>query len=133
MTNAAALANLEDWADELEGVTVKFALMADTYTFDAAHDFYDDISAHVIANTTVTVSVTDNKATVTSGSPAGVVSWSPSAGTGYQGLWAWIDSGTPATSKLVSYHEDIAGGGTFAGTTSGAAIEIDFAAHFLII
>lgn len=105
MTNAIyplyKQALLDGLADtDLNDGTVKVALidLAD-YTYSAAHDFYDDISAAVvgtpqtIANTTVTNGLFDGDNvtfTAVSGDPC-------------EAIVIYIDTGVAGTSRLVAY------------------------------
>lgn len=79
--------------------TVKVDLIdTGTYTYSAAHDFYDDVSGSVattgaLANKTVTSGVFD----------ADDTSWSAVSGATAEALIIWIDTGTPSTSRLVAY------------------------------
>jgi hypothetical protein len=79
--------------------TVKVALVdTGTYTYSAAHDFYDDVSGVVgtpqtIANTTVTDGVFDGDD----------VSFTAVSGNSVEALIIYIDTGNSATSRLVAY------------------------------
>lgn len=80
--------------------TVKVALI-DTglYTYNSAHDFYDDVSAGVVgtpvalANTTVTNGLFD----------ADNVTFTSVSGNSVEALIIYIDTGVAATSTLVAY------------------------------
>lgn len=84
---------------DLNDGTVKVALVdTGTYTYSAAHDFLDDLSgvvgtAQTIANTTVTGGVFDGDN----------VTFSAVTGDSVEALVIYIDTGTPATSRLVAY------------------------------
>ena len=79
--------------------TVKVALIdTGTYTYNAAHDFYDDVSGVVgtpgtIANTTVTHGLFDGDD----------VTFSAVSGDTAEALIIYIDTGTAGTSRLVAY------------------------------
>lgn len=79
--------------------TVKVALVdTGTYTYSAAHDFYDDVSGVVgtpqtIANTTVTNGLFDGDD----------VTFTAVSGATVEALIIYIDTGTPGTSRLVAY------------------------------
>lgn len=85
---------------DLNDGTVKVALvdLAD-YTYNAAHDFWDDASAgsvgtpQTIANTTVTNGLFDGDD----------VTFSSVTGDPCEALIIFIDTGTPGTSRLVAY------------------------------
>ena len=79
--------------------TVKVALIdTGTYTYSAAHDFYDDLTGVVgtpgtIANTTVANGLFD-------GDP---VTFSAVTGNSVEALIIYIDTGVAGTSRLVAY------------------------------
>ncbi len=89
---------------DVEAGTVRYALMASTYTYSDAHDFFDDISTHVIG----TPVLIDPK-TYTDGSFGGTVA--DYDGTELDGetadsAYIYLDTGTPATSRLMYYLDD---------------------------
>jgi hypothetical protein len=79
--------------------TVKVALVdTGTYTYNAAHDFLDDISgvvgtAQTIANTTVTNGLFDGDN----------VTYTAVSGNTVEALIIYIDTGVAGTSRLVAY------------------------------
>lgn len=79
--------------------TVKVALIdTGTYTYSAAHDFYDDLSGVVgtpqaIANTTVTNGLLDGDN----------VTFTALSGNTVEALVIYIDTGVAGTSRLVAY------------------------------
>ena len=79
--------------------TVKVALVdTGTYTYSAAHDFYDDVSGVVgtpqtIASTTVTNGLFDGDD----------VTFTAVTGATVEALIIYIDTGTSSTSRLVAY------------------------------
>lgn len=82
--------------------TVKAALIdTGVYTYSTAHDFWDDASAGVIgtpgtiANTTVTNGLFDGDN----------VTFTAVSGSTAEAIIIYIDTGTPSTSRLVSYHD----------------------------
>lgn len=92
---------LDDLADiDVNDGTLKAALidLAD-YTYSAAHDFWDDASAAVvgtpqtIANTTVTAGLLDGDD----------VTFTAVVGDPVEALILFLDTGTPATSRLVAF------------------------------
>lgn len=104
MTNAVYPAYKQALLDasansDLNDGTVKVALVdTGTYTYNAAHDFLDDLSgvvgtAQTIANTTVTAGVFDGDD----------VTFTAVSGASVEALVIYIDTGTPATSRLVAY------------------------------
>lgn len=84
---------------DLNDGTVKVALVdTGTYTYSAAHDFYNDLSGVVgtpqtIANTTVTTGLFDGDN----------VTFSAVTGNTAEALVIYIDTGNTATSRLVAY------------------------------
>lgn len=79
--------------------TVKVALIdTGTYTYSAAHDFYNDVTGVVgtpqtIANTTVTNGLFDGDN----------VTFTAVSGNSVEALIIYIDTGNTATSRLVAY------------------------------
>lgn len=84
---------------DLNDGTVKVALIdTGTYTYSAAHDFYNDLSGVVgtpqtIANTTVTNGLFDGDN----------VTFTAVSGNSVEALVIYIDTGNTATSRLVAY------------------------------
>lgn len=84
---------------DLDDGTLKVSLVdTGTYTYSAAHDFYDDLTGEVgtaqtIANTTVAAGVVDGDN----------VTFTAVSGATVEALVLWLDTGTPATSRLVAY------------------------------
>ena len=84
---------------DLNDGTVKVALIdTGTYTYSAAHDFYNDLSGVVgtpqtIANTTVTTGLFDGDN----------VTFTAVSGASVEALVIYIDTGNVATSRLVAY------------------------------
>ena len=94
---AALLAGLTNI--DLDTGTVKVALIdTGTYTYSAAHDFYNDLSGVVgtpqtIANTTVTTGLFDGDN----------VTFTAVSGATVEALVIYIDTGNTATSRLEAY------------------------------
>lgn len=84
---------------DLNDSTVKVALIdTGTYTYNAAHEFYSSVSGVVgtpqtIANTTVTNGLFDGDD----------VTFTSVSGNSAEALLIYIDTGTPATSRLVAW------------------------------
>lgn len=84
---------------DLDGGTVKAALIdTGTYTYNTAHDFYNDLSGVVgtpatIANTTVTGGLFDGYD----------VTFTTVSGSSAEAIVIYIDTGNTATSRLVAY------------------------------
>lgn len=89
-----ALAN-----SDINDGTVKVALIdTGTYTYSAAHDFWDDVTGVVGTPQTI------NNTTVTNGTFDGDdVTFTAVTGASVEALIIYIDTGTPATSRLVAY------------------------------
>jgi len=90
----------DDSSIDLNDLTVKVALIdTNDVAYNAAHDFYDDISAAVvgtpqtIANTTVTGGLFDGDN----------VTFTSVTGDPCEALIIYIDTGTAGTSRLVAY------------------------------
>lgn len=96
------------------------AVLLEGYTYSAAHDFYDDISASVVGTP---VAVTG--ASVTAGvlDADDVVFPSVAEGSTVTAVALYMDTGTPATSPLVAII-DTGTGGALAIETSGGNITI---------
>lgn len=79
--------------------TVKMALVdTGVYTYSAAHDFLDDLSG--VVGTAVTLGT---KTTVDGKFDCANPTWSSVTGATVEALVTYIDTGTPATSRLVSF------------------------------
>jgi hypothetical protein len=84
---------------DMDGGTVKAALVdTGTYTYSAAHDFYNDVSGVVgtpqtIANTSVTGGLFDGDD----------VTYPAVSGNTVEAIIIYIDTGNAATSRLVAY------------------------------
>ena len=80
--------------------TVKAALVdTGTYTYNTAHDFFDDVSG--VVGTPGTIGATK---TVTNGVFDGAdVTYTAVSGATVEALIVYIDTGTPGTSRLVAY------------------------------
>lgn len=80
--------------------TVKVALVdTGTYTYDNAHDFYDDVSGSVIGTP---VELT-NKAYTDGVFDADDVTFTSVSGNTIEALVIFIDTGTAGTSRVVAY------------------------------
>lgn len=88
---------------DLEGGTVKAALVdTGTYTYSAAHDFYNDVSGVVgtpqtIANKTFTNGLFDGDN----------VTYTAVSGNSVEAIIVYVDSGVAGTSPLVAYIDGI--------------------------
>lgn len=86
--------------NDLDGQTVKVALVdTGTYTYSAAHDFYDDVSAGVVGTPQ-----TIGTKTYTAGTFDGAdVTFTAVSGATCEALVIYIDTGVAGTSPLVAY------------------------------
>ncbi len=84
---------------DLNDGTVKAALVdTGTYTYSAAHDFYDDVSGVVGTPQTI------NNTTVTNGLFDGDnVTFTAVSGNSVEAIIIYIDTGVAGTSRLVAY------------------------------
>jgi hypothetical protein len=83
---------------------VKAALVSNSYTYNTAHDFYDDISATVLGtpqtlNTKTYVNGTFDADNVTFSAVTG--------GATAKAVILYIDTGTPGTSRLIAYLDSL--------------------------
>lgn len=83
------------------GGTVKAALIdTGTYTYSSSHDFYDDVSGVVGTPQTI------GSKTYTNGVFDGAdVTYTALSGSTVEAIIIYIDTGTPGTSRLVSYQD----------------------------
>lgn len=98
---------------------IKVALIKNTYTYNSAHDFYDDVSANV-AGTPQTLS----GKTVTSGvfnNSAGHTFTAVTAGATVNALILYYDSTVAGTSSLIAYIDNA---GTMSIATNGGDITV---------
>tara|TARA_R100001443_G_scaffold16819_1_gene27233 strand:- start:7571 stop:7972 length:402 start_codon:yes stop_codon:yes gene_type:complete len=103
---------------DLTDNTIKVALVdTGTYTYNTAHDFYNDVSG--VLGTPVALS----SKTVTSGvfDAADCTFTTPTAGTSIEALIIYKDTGTASTSNLIAYIDTGTG---LPFTSNGADIDI---------
>ena len=103
---------------DLTDNTIKVALVdTGTYTYNTAHDFYNDVSG--VLGTPVALS----SKTVTSGvfDAADCTFSTPTAGTSIEALIIYKDTGNTATSNLIAYIDTGTG---LPFTSNGADIDI---------
>lgn len=85
---------------DLDG-TVKAALIdTGTYTYSALHDFYDDVSTGVVGTPVTLTGVTVSTSGVVD---AADVTFTGVSGNTVEAIIIYIDTGTAATSRLVTY------------------------------
>jgi hypothetical protein len=107
LLNPGTLGTTSATAVDLVDDTIKVALIdTGTYTFSAAHDFYDDVSSAVVgtpqtlASKTVTGGVFD----------AADVTFTALSGGTVEAYVIYKDTGTPSTSPLIGYFDSVASG-----------------------
>lgn len=83
---------------DIDNDTIKLALVADAYTYSAAHDFWNDVSSNVVGTpATLTISRTDNVVDATD------VTYTSVSGADIGALVMYKDTGDPATSPLIAF------------------------------
>jgi hypothetical protein len=112
---------LDDGADLITG-NVKICGTGSGHTYTGAEEFLDDLS-DVIATSANLGSKTKvdgyfDAADTNLGSPA--------AGPPITALWTYLDTGTPATSRLVHYTDEDAAGDPLSITPNGEQINLTF-------
>lgn len=106
---------------DLANDTIKVALVdTGVYTYNAAHDFYDDVSAGVIGTPQ-----TLGTKTITSGVfDAADVTFTAVSGNTVEAYVIYKDTGTPSTSPLIAYFDT--GQTNLPVTPNGGDISITF-------
>jgi hypothetical protein len=104
------LAAILESARHLEEAGMKVVLVKGTYTFNGAHDFYDDVSASVVAGTSpialTSPAVTESAGVITFDAADTGLTWSSvtdAADVG--GAIVFNDTGTAGTSPLISFND----------------------------
>jgi hypothetical protein len=89
---------------DLTDGSLKMALI-DTadYTYNAAHDFWDDASAGLVGTAVALTGVTVTNGKFTADNPT----FTSVAGDQFEAVIAYYDTGTPGTSPLVAYWDGI--------------------------
>lgn len=107
LLNPGTLGTTSGTAVDLSDDTIKVALVdTGTYTYNAAHDFYDDVSAGVVGTPQTLASKT-----VTSGTfDAADVTFTSVSGASVEALVIYKDTGTASTSALIAYIDTVASG-----------------------
>jgi hypothetical protein len=80
--------------------TVKAALVSSSYTYSAAHDFYDDISATVLGTPQTLASKTYTTGTFDA---ADITFSAVTGGSTAKAVILYLDSGVAGTSRLITY------------------------------
>jgi predicted HAD superfamily phosphohydrolase len=115
MTKALAAsyraALLDNGVDLITG-DVKIVALDNTYTYNAAHDFLDDIGGGSIVATSGNLASFDS-ADISIGSPA--------PGDTITQFWLYRDSGSAATSELIYYFNEDASAAAISLATDGTA------------
>ena len=82
--------------------TIKVALVdTGTYTYSAAHDFYDDVSAGVVGTPVTLGTKTTTAGVFDSADPT----WTSVSGSTVEAIVMYKDTGTPSTSALIAYYD----------------------------
>lgn len=107
-----------DWDDD----DIKVALLDDTYTFDEAHEFYDDLTGVVadsgnLTGKTSTNGIADADNVTVPGVPSGdpIVSFV-----------VFQDTGSTATSPLIGYYDRTAASVEIEVTPDGTAVIVNW-------
>jgi hypothetical protein len=106
---------------DLSSVDVKVALVDSAdYTYSAAHEFLDDVSAGVVATSANLASKTftngvfdaaDTTFTAATGDPA-------------EALVVYVDSGTASTSRLITFIDTVDGDTSLSVTPNGGDVDV---------
>jgi hypothetical protein len=106
--------------------TVRVALVdTGVYTYNAAHDFLDDLGASRVGTDQTLASKTFLNGTF----DAADVSFPSGGGVSVEALVLYIDTGTPATSRLVAYLDS---GVTGLPVTNSGAVNIEWDADGIL-
>lgn len=107
LLNPGTLGSTSGTAVDLADDTIKVALVdTGVYTFSAAHDFFDDVSAGVVGTPQTLASKT-----VTSGVfDAADVTFTAVTGNSVEALVIYKDTGTASTSPLIAYIDTVSSG-----------------------
>jgi hypothetical protein len=122
MTKALAAsyraALLDNGVDIITG-DVKIVALDNTYTYNAAHDFLDDIGGGSIVATSGNLA----SKTATGGTfdSADISIGSPAPGDTITQFWLYRDSGSAATSELIYYFNEDASAAAISLATDGTA------------
>lgn len=106
---------------DLTSDTIKVALVSSTYTYNSAHDFFDDVSGQIGTSETL------GSKTVTDGTfdAADSTFSSVTAGSTVDAYIIYQDTGNTATSHLIAYF-DTDSGGAISIPTNGGDITIAY-------
>lgn len=107
LLNPGTLGSTSGTAVDLNDDTIKVALVdTGTYTYNSAHDFYDDVSAGVVGTPQTLASKT-----VTNGTfDAGDTTFTSVSGSSVEALVIYKDTGTASTSPLIAYIDTVSSG-----------------------
>lgn len=123
------LERLARGAGDLQGVTIKCALVGSGYTFDADHDFRNDFTANEVAasggyttgGATATGTVTDDTTNDRVDIVLGAVQWASSTITAYGAIYYVDTAGADSTDWLIAYLD-------FGGAKSSSGGNFDISA-----
>lgn len=108
---------------DLNTDTIKVALVDDSYTYSAAHDFYDDISADVVGTPVALAGVTMTAGVVDATSPT---SFSGTGGNDVDTIIIYKDTGVAATSPLLFHLDTVSSGLPFSPPAGAWTLDINW-------
>lgn len=114
---------------DLQSVTVKCLLVGSGYTYDADHDFRNDVTAQEVSgtgyttggDTTITVTVTDDDANNRVDIVLGAAQWTTATITAYGAIYYVDTAGADSTDWLIAYVD-------FGGPVTSTAAAFDLSA-----
>jgi hypothetical protein len=119
---------------DLESVTLKLMLLDDSYTFDEADDFLDDVAsgARISAGTALAGTRTMSGGVLTTDTPLTTLGTVAPNVDDVAALVLYVDAGSDATRRLVAYWTNQADTTVIAVVTDGGDVEITFPAGRLL-
>lgn len=109
--------------------TVKITLIdTGTYTYAAAHDFEDDLSGVIDTAETLATKAFGTDGSFDSDDPT----WTAVTGADVEAIVIYIDTGTPATSRLIAYIDTGQTGLPFTPNGGDVTINVDAAGWFIL-
>jgi len=105
--------------------TIKIVLLTSSYTYSAAHDFLNDITAGYRVSTSAALS---SKTTTGGAFDAADVTFTALTGSAVTRWVLFKDTGTESTSNLIAYFDTVSGGGALSYTPNGSDFTLAFGA-----
>ena len=105
--------------------TLKIVLLTSGYTYNAAHDFLNDITAGYRVATSAALT---SKTTTGGTFDAADVTFSALTGSAVRSWVLFKDTGTESTSQLIAYFDTVSGGGSLNYTPNGSDLTLVFGA-----